>query len=472
MKSLPPLVRQPKFPKLRPIFHDQPSDEIDDMLYGELKTITSNTSRPSSSLSSSTVLGKDENASFFLTSDEHLSELHWKNVKKISKLSSEKLPIIAQSNKSNKKCLSKATISIKPDLSTLHQYYQRRKDLFNLSSDRMGKVMMNTPTNTNRGMFSPITEQLDLKERNKIVSIVNLSEKQLKSSEFCSNLFLPLKNPSQFHMEKLNHEFFGRYQNGQSVNISRSKLNYCRNFTKNRHRIPQHIESLMEKCSSYVSSSNLNNYLSLSSQSIRSCIQSYQRSKSAIVITLGDDETNNHRKLKKNWKRFHSAYPIPTSRMSERDMKENVDRIDVAVLDCLLENNGELLDLKGQFLGRIHHNHFNSIKLTLISLDLSYNMFETIPTTLESCKQLKVLNVRNNPIKRIPKFLFDNINLQHLNLSFCLLNSIDYDLIGNSDELTIDISFNNLSILPNISQIHQIVKLINKESKNESNRQC
>ncbi|KAM9049830.1 leucine-rich repeat-containing protein 63 [Megaptera novaeangliae] len=130
----------------------------------------------------------------------------------------------------------------------------------------------------------------------------------------------------------------------------------------------------------------------------------------------------------------------------------------LAIVNCQIHGRNAL-NLKGFFL--LNCPDLTPLAFQLIYLNLSYNNICYFPTEIFCLKNLQILNLRNNPIKKIPSTIRQLKFLRTFNIAFNLITTLPPGLfcLFNLEEL--DISYNSIAFIPNeIQKLRSLEKLI------------
>uniref|UniRef100_A0A915I9L4 Toll-like receptor n=1 Tax=Romanomermis culicivorax TaxID=13658 RepID=A0A915I9L4_ROMCU len=127
--------------------------------------------------------------------------------------------------------------------------------------------------------------------------------------------------------------------------------------------------------------------------------------------------------------------------------------------------NLQTLNLANNRLSSLDDDFFTS-SLNVKSLDLSKNFLQDIPTCLFIATNLEYLDLSNNHVTKIPKFLLKKLsNLKILILNQNRLNRLDDELFEKLTKLSIlDLSSNFLEISPNFGKATAKILLLQNNS--------
>nr|VZI46279.1 unnamed protein product [Spirometra erinaceieuropaei] len=113
---------------------------------------------------------------------------------------------------------------------------------------------------------------------------------------------------------------------------------------------------------------------------------------------------------------------------------------DVEIMRSIL-SGGYLLDLSGCALSRLPERRL--LLECLCELNLSYNNFECLPEDICALRSLRVLSMKSNPMRVIPNCVQSLSNLKYLDVSFCLLEVLEFGKLT-----TLSLQGNDLKYVP------------------------
>lgn len=117
----------------------------------------------------------------------------------------------------------------------------------------------------------------------------------------------------------------------------------------------------------------------------------------------------------------------------------------------------EIDERLGEEFGALTHIDFRDNKLTtvpdslkllrnLTSIQLPYNVFETIPEVFFELKQLKELDLSHNQIKRV--LISKDTNIEQLDLSYNEISTFEVENAGEIHFRKLNLSHNQITALP------------------------
>ncbi|XP_065832223.1 leucine-rich repeat-containing protein 63-like [Oscarella lobularis] len=142
---------------------------------------------------------------------------------------------------------------------------------------------------------------------------------------------------------------------------------------------------------------------------------------------------------------------------------------EAAVLNCMLSGGTDLV-LKAHFLQSLPD--LDSLRFTLLHLNLSFNELRDFPMEILVLTNLKSLKLRNNPIAEIPDAISELRSLETLCISFNVLLSLPAGLYDLSLLTDLDVSYNRLSFLSNDIRKLSLLRSFNAEGNQLAGLPC